>query len=671
MRQRRLLLVVPALILSLLLCGSLAGVAHAQSFVIGSDPVDGTTIASVPTKIRIFFNAPISSLSSAHVYSVQNGKLVDVTAAPSQIAAGNSRELDTPLKNPASLPSGSYQVNWTALSNDDGRTTYGIIGFNVGFSSTGLSGVAKLGPSTSNALDGPNGIRTLTPLRGLLIFWDWLARLALVLWIGILALELLLAHSSGRIGQAVHTATLLERAHKQTRNLQWLCLLGLFFSEIVALSLRVIQLTEQLQRDTFSPEVLLGVLSSSRYGILWIACLLIIAIIMLLLYRKSRAQNKPTEPEPAQLLVTESGPLRQFVTGEIGAVTTANLTRDRVKHEEKAPRVVAPHYNWFWLLLTGLLVFTYAFTGGITNAMEPHASAIVFAWIQLVAQGLWFGGLAYFGFVLLPLLRASERDQHAEALALLLRRVAPLLLCAMGMLIVSNLFLSEAGIYDIQQLVNDAYGRTLLVQLLITILLLLVNSYVLFILRPRLTRQALLLPVVGSEMPARRARQSALEHSERRLRQSTTMQAWLGAGVLLCASLMIFFAPPIAFPDVTYSNPPATGGTSIRMQTKQVGDLSVTLMVLPGKVNPTNTIILTIVDQSGQPVTDADVKLTVNMAVMDMGTRSTSIKGGNAVYTAVLDRGFDMQGLWTIDASIERPGKPSLQETFQVQIEAK
>src|ERR1700719_4059854 len=39
-----------------------------RAFVIGSDPVDGSTIATPPRIVRIFFNADISSASFAHVY---------------------------------------------------------------------------------------------------------------------------------------------------------------------------------------------------------------------------------------------------------------------------------------------------------------------------------------------------------------------------------------------------------------------------------------------------------------------------------------------------------------------------------------------------------------------------------------------------------------------------
>src|SRR5437667_2964 len=154
-----------------------AALAHA--FVIGSDPVDGSTINTAPAVVRIFFNVPISSASIAHVYFGIDNQLVD--AGSSHVVRNNPQELDTPLI--AQLPEGSYTVRWTALSTTDGHATHGVIGFNIGHSSTGLPGQVILGPSTSNIL--PH----LSLLGILAIAWDWLVMAAIALWIGILVIE--------------------------------------------------------------------------------------------------------------------------------------------------------------------------------------------------------------------------------------------------------------------------------------------------------------------------------------------------------------------------------------------------------------------------------------------------------------------------------------------------
>src|SRR5260370_12311798 len=138
MRQGRFLrpLLVSALSLSLLLAFTWSPLlsrppaALAHALVIGSDPIDGSTISTPPARVRIFFNASISSASIAHVYVfAANGQQVD--AAHSSIPAANPLELDTLLIHPASLPQRSDEVKWVAISNADGHTTTGLIGFNV------------------------------------------------------------------------------------------------------------------------------------------------------------------------------------------------------------------------------------------------------------------------------------------------------------------------------------------------------------------------------------------------------------------------------------------------------------------------------------------------------------------------------------------------------------
>src|SRR5947199_2706856 len=198
MRQRHIYIIFTALIISLLGYTSLVllvkpPVAEASAYVIGSDPVDGSTIASVPQEVHIYFNAAISILGGAHVFVVQQGthnnSLVEVGANTGVISGSNSNELVIPLRPAQELPQGSYLVRWTAVANDDGRTTFGSIGFNVGISSTGLSGTPILGPSTSNQLDEIRALDTDHATNILAVVWEWVMIAALALWIGKLVME--------------------------------------------------------------------------------------------------------------------------------------------------------------------------------------------------------------------------------------------------------------------------------------------------------------------------------------------------------------------------------------------------------------------------------------------------------------------------------------------------
>jgi YtkA-like len=206
--------------------------------------------------------------------------------------------------------------------------------------------------------------------------------------------------------------------------------------------------------------------------------------------------------------------------------------------------------------------------------------------------------------------------------------------------------------------------------------MILLSAYALFMLHPKLSRQALLLPVVNAELPARRTRQTALDQIARNLKRAFRIHSWLGIGVLFCAALMSFFAPPIVFPNIDYAQnavSPAASPTPINMQTQKAGNLTITLQVLPGKVHYANTVIVSITDSSsGKLVTDAVVKMSINMAVMDMGTTNTTIKGNNPTYIAAFDQDttFFMPGAWDIGLAIQRPNKKLVQAIFTVTIGA-
>lgn len=626
-----------------------AGV-FAHAFVIGSDPVDGSTVTDAPKVVRIFFDAPISPASSATVYA-PNEQIEN--ASHSAIASNNARELDTPLLNPTQLSQGSYTVRWTAIANDDGHTTHGVIGFNIGQSSSGLSGQTILGPSTSNILP------SLDLIGSLAVAWEWLVLVALTFWIGTLIIEGLV------LGGVERIAILLTQARKRSRPLQWLCLAALLVGECIALILRASQLSQVVNGGGIDLRTLGQLLTQTLYGYLWFIRIGVILCAIGFLWWTTRREQSPRRT--ALRGSNRFGQMRQRVTQEY------TLAKETEPGEEATPLPVLPRYfTAVWLLLAALILVTYALSSDAAQLAMPHLSTLVLTWLYLATRCLWLGGLAYLGYILLPLLPSIEPDRHAEVLITLLRRFHPVILGSVCVFLVSGFYLTEVSISNLQQFITNPYGRTVLVEAVLVAIMLLLTGYTLLALRPKLARQAALLPVVDAELPARRTRQTALDATVGSLKRSLSLQSWLGVAVLLCAALMAFFAPPIVFPNLLYSQnsgttPPASN-TSVLSQTQKVGNLAVTLQVLPGRVDYANTVIVTMNDASGNPVTNAQVQLHTNMELMDMGTAQATIKGGNPTYVATFDKdaAFSMFGRWDIALTIQQPGQPTLQTTFTV-----
>ncbi len=322
-----------ALILSVLLIAIWPGtvsqrsVAYAHAFVIGSDPIDGSTVTGAPRVVRIFFDAAISPASVAHVYTPAE-QIVD--AARSSVSSTNPRELDTPVLAPGlapgQLPQGSYTVRWTAVANDDGHTTHGVIGFNIGQSSTGLPGQTILGPSTSNSPI------ELNPIGLLAVAWEWLVLMALTFWVGMLSTE-------GIILAGVERApVLLAETRKRTRPLQWLCLTALLVGELITLILRASALSQGLNGGGINLVALGQILTETNYGLLWLLRLILIVLALCFLWwinHRGPRRGGSGEDEGRGRLRRLDGFLRP----------SGSLSRDRLFTEHKSGIVLANFNN--------------------------------------------------------------------------------------------------------------------------------------------------------------------------------------------------------------------------------------------------------------------------------------------------------------------------------------
>ncbi|GAC1642147.1 MAG: copper resistance CopC/CopD family protein [Ktedonobacteraceae bacterium] len=665
------LVLVPALLLNIVIyCIAVvilqpqAALAHA--YVVGSEPVDGSTVTTAPRVIRMYFNANVSAMSVTQVLYVQNGDYVSVPTH-STLATNNPRELDTFL--PTTIGGGSYLVRWTAVANDDGHTTFGSIGFDIGRSSTGVQGTPTLGPSSSNCVGNTcaTDIRKLDLLGILAVAWEWLVMAALTLWIGILVTERIILVRTERV------IDLLDRARRQALPIQWLCLAALLVGEIVTLSLRSVHITRALNNGVLDFSSLPALLTETLYGRLWIVRSALIILALVLLWWMTRPRQVEEGDQNAQRVISRTGPLRLQQAGSL-STTTGSIKALAERTPLPTTTAQLQRHTGLWFLLAVLIVCTYALTENTVSVIQPHISAILLSGLSLLAQCIWFGGLAYLGYVVLPLLSIVDLDSNTETIVAFLRRMTPFILGSIGVQLVSLLFLSETTIPAPQLLLDDPYGRSLLVRLILVALALLVSLYILFILRPRLTRQTLLLPVVDAELPARRTRQSALERTTRQMRTLVNIHALLGGGVLLCATLMAFYAPPIVFPDTPYANPPAaatgTPTTANNTQQQKVGNFTVGLQVLPGRVASTNTVIVSITDATGKPVTNAKVQLIANMQAMDMGTAIEKATTHSATYSATFAQGeaFSMTGLWDIGINFQVSGQTVQKVSFQVTI---
>lgn len=383
------------------------------------------------------------------------------------------------------------------------------------------------------------------------VAWDWLTLAVLLFWLGILITERLIIT---RMEQGI---VLLAVTEKQSRSLQWLSLSAVLIGECVSL---ILHFTRYLQdmHSTFLPGLVGQFITTTFYSQLWCVRAILLLVALALLYLTNHPQTQPAQEQREQRQTSREQSItivRRIVTD---AVTTPSsqtrITRDftlspmstgttgplKAVQPEPIVPVTKRTLNLLWFVLAAAILLTLALSNSAVAIAPLHISAVVMTWLYLAALSSWFGGLAYTVYILLPVVR---RENLAEQLIAFLRRLSDFVLVAIAIIFVSGIFLSEATLPNIHQLLTTPYGRILLVTIILTVLLSLFSLYILFMFRTRLARQALLLPVVGAELPARRTRLSALEQTELHLKYAIEVVLIGIVIVLFCLSLMAFYIP--------------------------------------------------------------------------------------------------------------------------------
>ena len=163
-RRRRGLLALLALVLLAVLGSAASATAH--SYVPRSDPPNGGMVAVGRTELTLWFSEPVSA----------NGSTIELGAtSPSPLEVPVTMTLDPSARvgrlSVDPLARGSYRLDYTLVSSDDGHSTRGAIVFGVGFRPDGV----------------PNGSSDLPPVPT--VASRWLDLGGILLGIGLLAIS--------------------------------------------------------------------------------------------------------------------------------------------------------------------------------------------------------------------------------------------------------------------------------------------------------------------------------------------------------------------------------------------------------------------------------------------------------------------------------------------------
>ncbi len=346
-------------------------------------------------------------------------------------------------------------------------------------------------------------------------------------------------------------------------------------------------------------------------------------------------------------------------------------------------------------LLLGSVLFIAITMSGHAAAVSANivGYAIVVDWLHLLAAALWVGGMFYITTTYLPVLGRRPIPEQARSLTTVLPYFSPLAIAGVLIMAVTGPFNATFHLTSWGQFLSTAYGRTLLVKILLVGGLLLTSAYHVGLLRPRLKKEykkysyaverlnaAQAVEVAEqNRTPLLAAQQAATTTAEpgratkmvaqqvklregrltKKTRRLSTVLRWeplLGVGVIVCVGLLNVYGGTLA-PSGTAQQQQQTGSkpqpftASVRTTDNK---FTATLTVNPNRFG-TNVFTVSVVDNStGKADTNIGVSLYTTMLDMDMGTDTVNLlPDGKGHFSASGD--LAMAGDWEIRIQIRTP----------------
>ncbi len=638
-----------AVLLALFLTLLFPAIASAHAILLRSDPAKDSVLSIAPKQVRMWFSEALNPAFSTAV--VVNGENKRVDNRDARVSSTDQTEMDVTLQ--PNLPPAVYIVIWRTDSAADGHILRGSFIFSVARADGTVPTLASGSNPGANVLGGGNLTGLYTgQIDGSTLFnllMITLVELGAIFWMGAqLWINFVLT-----ISTEAHTEerTINEQVQRRfERYFSLPTLIVLFLANIGVLLGQALNLSGGDLASALSPTLLTGLATSGRFGMYWMMREVVILIAMI----------------PALYMLFQ-------------------------QQRPRIARTVLPIVNLF--LASALLI---AITmSGHAAAVSPTivSYAIVLDWLHLLAASLWVGGIIYIATNYLPVLRYLPIPQQARSLVTVLPYFSPLAVAGVLIMATTGPFSAAFHLTSWQQFLSTAYGRALLVKIVLIGGLLVTSSIHVGILRPRLKKEYQKYSYVANRLQTTQPGEEIAEQNrtstlngqqavtitaepgraskllvqqvklrEGRLTKKTLLLSkvlrWepvLGVAVLICVGLMNVFAgtlsPIAAAQQQQTGNKPQTFSASVRTTD---GKFTVTLSVNPNRFG-TNVFTVSAVDTStGAAVTNIGVSLYTTMLDMDMGTNTLNLlPDGKGHFSGTGD--LAMPGDWQIRVQIRTP----------------
>lgn len=632
-RRRVLLAALLAVCLALLF----PGISEAHAILLRSDPAKDAVLPVAPDQVRMWFSEALNPAISTAV--VVNGANARVDVGDAHASIDDPTEMDVSLK--PNLPPAVYVVVYRTDSTVDGHVLTGSFLFTVArpdgtvptLNPNAHPGVNVLGGSSlsgqyTGQLDGPTFFN---------LVMITLVELGAVFWVGAAFWQLFVLQPSSEEYADLGEAN--QRVQQRfARRFSLPTLLVLLLANVGVLFGQAINVTGGNFATAFAPNLLGELITSGSFGIFWLMRVVVILLALrLALYQWQFKQR---------------------------------------------PQGVNTVLSWANVIL-GLALF-------IAITMSSHAAAVsgnarVYAlladWLHLVAAALWVGGMLYIATSYLPIISKRPIAEQARSLLTVLPYYSPLAIAGVVILAVTGPFSAAVHLTSWEQLLSTAYGRALVVKILLVGGLLLTSAIHILLLRPRLKKEyrkfiyatdrleavqrvstVVSLPSGHGEAEPHpsskrltqevKLREGRVTRRTRRLTQILRWEPVLGVAVLVCVGLMNVFAGTLS--PITAAQQSPTTGTSTAFHTTartSDGKYTISLTVNPNTGGPNVFTVSVAATATGTPVTNVGVSLYTTILDMDMGTDTVNLQpDGKGHFSATGD--LVMGGHWQIRIQI-------------------
>jgi copper transport protein len=641
--SRRFLLIGLALPLALGLTLMFPAIASAHAILLRSDPAKDSVLSIPPRGVRMWFSEDLNPAFTTAV--VINGANERFDNHDAHISPNDTKEMDLTLK--PNLPPAAYIVVYRTQSAVDGHILRGSFIFSVARSD---GTVPALGPGTNpgqNLLGGSSTTGSSTgQLNGPTLFsliMITLVELGAVFWVGAqLWVNFVLSISAE---QHAEERPINERVQQRfERRFSLPTLLILLLANIGVLVGQALNITGGDWVGAFSPQLLAGLATGGRFGTYWLLRELVILVAIVLSLYMLRRKQRPQ-------LVNRLLPLTN--------------------------------------LFLGLVLF-------IAITMSGHAAAtssnvlvysIIFDWFHLLAAALWVGGMMYIATIYLPVLGKLSLVERTRSLLTVIPYFSPLAVAGVLIMAVTGPFNATFRLSSWDQFLTTAYGRTLVIKILLVGGLLLTSAIHVGLLRPRLRKEYKKYNYIIQRLQSRQAVTAAssrlveldgqqaststveLDYSTKSITQQVKLREerltrgtlrlmkilrWepvLGVAVLVCVGLLNVFGGTLL--PTTTTQPQTVGQSKPFNTSTQTTDdkFKVTLNINPNRFG-TNVFTVSVVDNhTHAPTTNVGVSLYTTMLDMEMGTDSINLlPDGKGHFSANGD--LSMSGQWQVRIQI-------------------